>query len=612
MRHLFLLFPVLLSLLSTPASAADVEKLLAQARQDQLSASPTWLALLHYQHTLLGVYESQADGAEFFLAETGKTDPAAELEADLKAFLRPSGQNHAQCRFPARWFWLKQQLSIADDHDVSCPKLQRWLDKADSDQLTLVFPAMYLNNPGSSFGHTFIRFDKSGSPVLLSYTLNYAAKTEGDNFLSYAYKGLSGGYNGIFAIRAYFETVQIYTDIENRDIWEYRLDYTQAEIQQLLRHIWEVTDTRFDYYFLGENCSYRLLTLLDAVRPEPALSSIENFPVYAIPVDTVRVLDDNGLIVDKQFRPSLASKIDFAHAASPDDFNQLSIQLAENEIGLDTIDLKISDETERAKLLEQTYDLLQFRGKSDSQLAQQILSKRSRLPETVSPEYEAQTPESGHDSVLAAVGGGEIRGHDVIQLQLRGSFHSLLDDPAGYVTGAEITSFDTRVSWSREKNKLQLEHFTFLSVTALAPMKSWNKPLSWKANISVERTALNATDSALAFVTSGGAGATVKLGEVFAFAMADFEINLSGLYAENYSLMTGASAGLYYPFGTGQLKLSYQDMSATMGQDVDRTRQEAGLAFNISREMAVQFGYEKTDYGVFESDQWLGKVNWYY
>ena len=104
MHYLFLLFSLLVCL---PATASDIDEKMAIAKQMQLSESPTWLALLHYKkETISRVFQSQADGAEFFLSKSGKTDPSAELEANLIAFMQPTSINHAQCRFPARWYWL--------------------------------------------------------------------------------------------------------------------------------------------------------------------------------------------------------------------------------------------------------------------------------------------------------------------------------------------------------------------------------------------------------------------------------------------------------------------------------------------------------------------------
>lgn len=83
--------------------------MLLQAETLQLAEDETWFALLHYKReTLLRRFISQADDARFFLAENGNTDAAAELNANIKAFFRSAESGHAQCLFPARWWWLKQ------------------------------------------------------------------------------------------------------------------------------------------------------------------------------------------------------------------------------------------------------------------------------------------------------------------------------------------------------------------------------------------------------------------------------------------------------------------------------------------------------------------------
>ena len=94
-----------------------------------------------------------------------------------------------------------------------------------------------------------------------------AADTHEQRGVNYAFKGLFGGYQGRFSIAPYYVAVKTYGDIENRDIWEYGLNLTQEETSQMLRHVWEMRSAWFDYYFLDENCSYHLLSLLETARP---------------------------------------------------------------------------------------------------------------------------------------------------------------------------------------------------------------------------------------------------------------------------------------------------------------------------------------------------------
>ncbi len=55
--------------------------------------------------------------------------------------------------------------------------------------------------------------------------------------------------------------------MEQRDLWEYRTNLTEAEVRRMTLHILEMQGIYTDYYFLDENCSYDLLFLLEAARP---------------------------------------------------------------------------------------------------------------------------------------------------------------------------------------------------------------------------------------------------------------------------------------------------------------------------------------------------------
>ncbi len=162
-----------------------------------------------------------------------------------------------------------------------------------------------MNNPSSMFGHTLLRFDRAGQDEktrLLSYAVNYGAVTGNDNGLLFAVYGLTGGYPGTYSVMPYYQLVRQYTDFENRDIWEYQLNLTPAEVRRLLEHLWELREQYADYYFFDENCSYQLLFLLDVARP--GLRLADRFPVYAIPVDTVRaVVRQDDLLVARGVPP---------------------------------------------------------------------------------------------------------------------------------------------------------------------------------------------------------------------------------------------------------------------------------------------------------------------
>ena len=249
------------SCLSCSVQAADSHDLIDQSRQLQLAANPAWLDLLHIHRGLLTTTSEIAD-LHFFLATDVSRNPQAEMEATLRRFAEDASM---ACQFPARWRWLSQYLPLGDQ--PVCTELDSWKQKLAAQHLTLLFPSMYLQNPASMFGHTFLRFDQAQTSSLLAYTLSYAAKPDKqDNILSFVYKGVFGGYPGVFAVQPYYQTVTDYGDIEQRDIWEYSLNLTASEIDQLLNHVWELRDQQIDYFFLRENCAYQILALLYAAH----------------------------------------------------------------------------------------------------------------------------------------------------------------------------------------------------------------------------------------------------------------------------------------------------------------------------------------------------------
>ncbi len=160
----------LTSLLCGPASAAihpDYEQNLVQeALQKDLAHQRQWLKLLHYKKSW-GSFKSEADGETFFLAKDGKENPQAELIANINAFFLEAPEKdpneHAQCKFPARYKWLKEQLRF-DDSKVKprlCTKYADFKESVDAKSASIIFSSYYLNNPASAFGHSLLRLNKT-------------------------------------------------------------------------------------------------------------------------------------------------------------------------------------------------------------------------------------------------------------------------------------------------------------------------------------------------------------------------------------------------------------------------------------------------------------------
>ncbi|HBY84467.1 MAG TPA: hypothetical protein DEO86_01195, partial [Colwellia sp.] len=328
----------------------------------QLAKTEQWRALLHINMQTEGsALESYVDDASFFLATDGSINPENELIATIAAL---KVQDDIQCRFPARTLFLLDNIEglVKEVEPFICQEYLDWRTKLNTSKVVLVFASAQLNSPSSMYGHTFLRFDpdnvEQGS-TYLSYALNFGATvTEGETGFLYAAKGLTGGYPGNFSANPYFEKIKEYNRLENRDLWEYELNLTQEEIDTMLAHVWELQGINFEYFFFDENCSFRLLELLDVARP--GLYLAKNFPVTAMPLDTVRVVQESDLIIKTNYRPSILTELKAQLAMLNDEESELALALSQDIEVLNSAQfLKLGKEQQQA-VVDSAYRYLRY------------------------------------------------------------------------------------------------------------------------------------------------------------------------------------------------------------------------------------------------------------
>lgn len=264
-----------------------------------LSHQAEWLRL--YQYRQVGEhFRSDVVSPEFFFSSTGRDNPEAELKEAIRIYgsmsdgLYGKMQLPAQCAFPARQKVIEKLLGHRFP-TRSCPTLEKWKETLRANRVSLVYVGAYAGNPASIAGHTFIRLssrfrDDAGREGLdlLSYSVGFTARTDSrDGRAMFMLKGLSGGYPGFYDIEPHYMKVGLYNNSESRDLWEVPLNLSSTEVDLLIDLIWEYTfNAEIPYYFIGQNCSYRVLKLLEIVRSNLSLS--ESFWFEVLPAETVR------------------------------------------------------------------------------------------------------------------------------------------------------------------------------------------------------------------------------------------------------------------------------------------------------------------------------------
>ena len=280
--------------------------------------NPQWLNLYQYEQSITGNYRSDIKNQSFFFSPNGRQSPKQEYLAAIEEFAKSKKIWGVQklpvaCIFPARRQIL-EKLSGQSFPATACPDLDEWIANIGAKQVSLVFAGAYPGNPASVLGHTFLRFygsdDRQLGQDLLSYSVGFLANPEpGDSKALYILRGLTGGYPGYYDIEAHYIKVGIYNNSESRDLWEWPLNLNEAEVTLLIKYIWELTfNAQFRYYFIDENCSYRVLKAINVIRPQAEFEN--NMGLIVLPSETVQLASEQKVLSGEVlYRPSIERKI---------------------------------------------------------------------------------------------------------------------------------------------------------------------------------------------------------------------------------------------------------------------------------------------------------------
>ena len=586
-------------LASEAATQKIIDQLLLEAESRLLWKSKKWLNLVHYKGET-DDYLSQVDDQRYFTAANGKTDPKAELLSTLKAFYNTDktlADQHAQCRFIARFNWLQSKLKdfLIQTPNIICAEYNDWRKEVPAHKVSLIFPAYHLNSPSSMFGHTLLRIDPEDEKInssWLSTAVNFGANIQSeDNSIMFAIKGLAGGYSGTFIVAPYYKKIKEYNRNENRDIWEYPLNLTPQETEQLVLHLWELKGINFDYYFFDENCSYRLLELLETARP--SLKLTDQFGLTAIPVDTVRSIEQAELIEGIAYRPSQVTSINYLIDQLTDDQQNFVYKLSNNADLVDSDTFKQLTPDEQSIVLDAAYRYLRFQ-QNDAGRTQSNASNSYKLLSTINesnfssvePSFQNyQRPELGHLSKRLDITAGRDEDIDFAEISFRMSFHSLQDALNGFLEGAQINlaSFSVRAT----EDDVQLQRLDIIDIFSLTPRNQFFQPLSWRVYTGLEQQITNGEDHLAGHVT-GGAGVTYNpwhKAYVYGLITARFESNSQ--FTRKLEPALGISSGLlqHFSFGTSHLEISGEEFL----NEEYRHRARFIQNISLSRNHALQF-----------------------
>ncbi|MBF0286661.1 MAG: DUF4105 domain-containing protein [SAR324 cluster bacterium] len=477
-----------------------LENLQKIAQQRKLYEKQQWLRLLHY--TPLKVEgESEIGDPRFFNARDGADHPAHELYETLEAIFDPvfeRGNGHGICRFPARFYWLNQQLHFDPQYlpPVDCRSYNAWRKLIAAKSVSVVFASSYMGNPASVFGHTFLKFNqkkRNPSLNLLAHVVQFQAIVDDQIGVLYALKGLFGGYDGYYALNPYYTPILSNIEFEDRSIWEYELNLTTEELEILIMHSWEMANSYIPYYFTLENCSYRTLELIEIAAPQYPLKS--PYHLWAIPATTVRdVIDQKGLFAKMNYFPARTRQLLQKFNTLTDAEKDILLTLVEQPEWVQSEAYSLLPDERKGLILDTALDYLRSRlNENQDDLESEkkrryLLRVRSRLKNVMPaqlPLTQEKPLQDGHSANRVRLGIGGNREGVFQEFAIWPAYHDILADESGHLENSQLSVLDVRVR-RYPNNEWTMHQLDMTNVISLTPLSLIRSDWSWRVKTSVE------------------------------------------------------------------------------------------------------------------------------
>lgn len=256
-----------------------------------------WKSLLHFRDELNIKDES-------FIVSSNNFSLKNEMEQTIKGFFEPAIEysninEHYQCKFPARFLFIKNELDLKDDifPKIYCPNFEEYKEKAPVSKIFMVYTSENVKNPSSMMGHTFLKFEgKNKQNEIKAHSISFYTTINTINLFELFYENFISGMEGTFVLRPYKETLDRYVKDEKRNVWEYELDISSYQKELLSYHIWELKDVDMKYFFTKYNCSTVLFYSLSLIKPE----IYNDEKLWITPLDITKYLYKYKLIKTSQ------------------------------------------------------------------------------------------------------------------------------------------------------------------------------------------------------------------------------------------------------------------------------------------------------------------------
>ena len=584
-----------------------LDELHARSTDKALHQNRTWLYLLHYYPAEIGSNSDITD-ERFFLSENGSRDPKDELYETLEAIFDPvfeKGDRHGQCLFRARFHWLDQQLNFDRRYlpKVNCRKYDYWRNLISAQSISLVFASAFMDNPGSVYGHTFLKInrEKGGTRLnLLDHVIQYQALPEDQIGILYAIKGIFGGYKGLYPLDPYYIPIQNNIEFEDRSIWEYELNLTDEQMELLLTHSWELAHFYTDYYFFKQNCAYRILELIEIAAPQYQFK--DRFLFWAMPSQAVvYALTEKGLIRHTNYFPARTRQLMQKFEGLDDVEKEVLLSVIRNPETLQLNQFLSLTVESQVRVLDTALDYLRSRvnkNRDDPENAvhrRTILLARSKLGKSKSnttSRPDEQSIHLGHGPARFQAAAGSMNNKSFVEIALRPSYHDLLADETGHLKNSHFTTFD--IYLRLYEDDWALHELEFIQLFDLAPNNMISDDWSWRLKIgiypSTAESCVQCRKSQLQMAF--GRSRYFFSGSASVYLMGHGAAEADSKYDQDYMLGAGLDAGILLQISDiWKLQLEVTGTGGILGEQHAYVRETLQQRWRLGRDRDIRLNW---------------------
>lgn len=569
--------------------------------------SVTWKRLLGFEKNK---FTAQYDW--FYLSDKAKNSLEDEWLASIAAIknqkLVGREKRLFSCAFPARYSYI--QKYYPQFKNQSCPEFEEWAKDIGAKEVYIVYTASYVSNPASMFGHTFLRLSRGNNSrafALTDYSVGFLAQTDpSDDPLSYTVKGVSGQYIGYYEIKPFYMNVGLYQNSEDRDLWQYKLKISDAQLEFLVKHLWELSlNTGFKYYFFDENCSTAILKLIQSTNEDLDFFSDHNF-IFAHPIETLKWAKDYLELDNKHYYAS-TNKILRAR------LSKLNASQKVRYLRLRDSDEELSQAS--ADELDALIDHWKFKNykananlnEVDRKRFEQVLKFRASLggpsePVVIDP-VENESPILFHDPNSLNL--AQLYNHKTQkweqELQFKLGYHGILDRSIGHDSYSYIDYFNFKAR--RIDSKFKFTDVNFFEILSLSPYMNELKTFSWNLGASYDKVSNYSLESVFKTKSSIGISFITKQATYFSL------VGLESLFHSNdIRLIPYLELGHKRKFENG---LFFMSLKPLLFKDKLEWQGQVAPVFylNQSTDLRIISSYSK---GLFEEIKSKIEIGFYY